>query len=123
MGIPATNYSPIGPTGIIKRRSSPRRGSLKVRRLRSRDRFFWYTSDGVSRLVNSNNIIPEQVNDYIFVPSEFRHDPYPKTFPAGVGCVWPPRHVDDLVCAIGSENNTDCVGDTCYNGMICPGTN
>jgi hypothetical protein len=117
MGIPATAYSSTGPTGITKRRSSPRRGSLKVRRLRSRDRFFWYTSDGVSRLVNSSNSIPEQVNDYTFAASKFCLEPYPKTFPTGG--VWPPRQVDDLVCAIGSENNIDCVGDTCYNGNIC----
>ncbi|KAL1608400.1 hypothetical protein SLS60_003342 [Paraconiothyrium brasiliense] len=118
MGIPVTIYSsPTGPTGVKKRRSSPRRGSLKIRRTRSRDRFFWYNaSDGVSRIVSFNNSNPEQVNNYTFAPAEFHHEPYPTTFPANG--VWPPRQIDDLVCAIGSENS-DCVGDTCYNGNIC----
>ncbi|KAF2446373.1 SET domain-containing protein [Karstenula rhodostoma CBS 690.94] len=111
MGVPATTV------GITKRRTSPRRGSLKIRRLRSRDRFFWYSaSDSDFCLINSNNSVPEQVNDYTFAPSDFRHELYPTTFPAGR--VWPPRKVEDLVCAIGSEN-TDCVGNTCYNGNIC----
>ncbi|KAF9730247.1 hypothetical protein PMIN06_006534 [Paraphaeosphaeria minitans] len=111
----STNSSPTK-MGIAKRRS-PRRGSLKIRRLRSRDRFFWLSaSDGVSRLVNSNDSVPEQVDDYTFAPSKFRHEPYPMTFPAGR--VWPPRQIDDLVGAIGSEQ-TDCVGNTCYNGNIC----
>ncbi|OAG05646.1 SET domain-containing protein [Paraphaeosphaeria sporulosa] len=116
MGITTTTYSTFTKRGIAKRRS-PHRGSLKVRRLRSRDRFFWLSaSDGVSRLVNANNSVPEQVNDYTFAPSKFRHEPYPITLP--VGRVWPPRQIDDLVGAIGSEH-TDCVGDTCYNGNIC----
>lgn len=121
MGVPAVTYSSPTKTGVAKRRKPRRSSTLKTRRLRGRDRFFWLSAPnhGASYLMNSNNsILLEQVNDYTFAPSQFRDEPYPATFPPG--CVWPPLHIDDLVGAIGSDHDySHCVGNSCYSCSIC----
>lgn len=120
MGISATVTSkPTRSSGVTKRRAIPRRESITVRRTRSsRNQYFWHSaSDGAINLINnSNNTIPEKVNDYLFVPSQWTREPYPSTFPPGG--VWPPQQIDDLICAVGTEY-IDCVGNTCYTDKIC----
>lgn len=119
MGGQATTYnSTKAAAKVSKRRSSRRRDSpTTTRRLRSRSRFFWYTTpDGTSCMVKSNDKVPAQVNTYVFESSALRHEPYPTTFPDKA--IWPPRRVDDVLCAIGLQHS-DCAGDSCYNGNIC----
>ncbi|KAF1971765.1 SET domain-containing protein [Bimuria novae-zelandiae CBS 107.79] len=118
MGVSATTHNkPVKPTGVTKRRSTLRRGSLRLRRTRSQNRQFHYTTpDGVTQVVKSNGTGPELLNDYTLTPSEFLHEPYPSTFPPGG--VWPPRKASDILCALGTDY-MDCVGSTCYTSRIC----
>ncbi|KAF1851182.1 SET domain-containing protein [Cucurbitaria berberidis CBS 394.84] len=82
--------------------------------------YFWYTSsDGVHRLATSSgslNEIPQQINDYVFNTSNFVDADYPSTFPKDR--VWPPKNLQDLLCAIGTEGK-DCVGGRCFTRAIC----
>lgn len=59
---------------------------------------------------------PFLVNDYILDPS-WTSQPYPGAFlPGGI---WPPRHIDDIICTT-SPKYIPCVGPTCYNNKSNP---
>jgi hypothetical protein len=101
--------------GVIKATSKDPRKPTNT--LRSLDKYFWYTSsDGVTRLVTSSdtlNEIPQQINDYIFDPTVFAHQPHPSALP-----VWPPKHARDLLYVVGLEGE-ECVGNTYFNAIRC----
>jgi hypothetical protein len=88
--------------------------------LRSLDQYFWYTAlDGTIRLATScdtPDIVPKQVNDYIFNPALFSNTPFPKILPAG--STWPLRTANDLLTPVGLEGSR-CVGNTCYVSTLC----
>jgi hypothetical protein len=112
--------SPSKSTGVLKRSSRNPKKPTTV--LRSSNRYFWYNSpNGDARLVTSSKtpaLTPQHINDYIFNPAKFAHEPAPPYF---FGISWPPRRVQDLLYAVGSEGN-QCIGATCYNGRACRDT-
>jgi hypothetical protein len=91
-----------------------------TKHLRSLDQYFWYTAlDGTIRLATScdtPDIVPKQVNDYIFNPALFSNTPFPKILPAG--STWPLRTANDLLTPVGLEGSR-CVGNTCYVSTLC----
>ena len=60
------------------------------------------------------------MNDYVFHPPSFAHEPYPATFPASPypALAWPPTAAAHVLCDVGAQH-ADCVGARCFEREVC----
>jgi hypothetical protein len=111
--------SPEKLVGVVKSSHRNPRKPSPNRRLRSGDKYFWYTSsDGVDRFVTSSGACkepPQNIETFLFDPAKFADEKYPSTFPSGHR--WPPKTAQDLFYPFQLENKVNTSPLSAYSSI------